>query len=54
MKSKFCKGPQKLQELQNWRLRMRTFFIKIAKSRNANSSNKTSNKILAIKVAILT
>ena len=33
---------------------MRTFFIKIAKSRNANSSNKTSNKILAIKVAILT
>ena len=54
MKSKFWKGTQKLQESQNWSLRMRKYFIKIAKSGNTNSSNKTSNKILAIKVAILT
>ena len=30
-------GTRKLQELQNWRLRMRKFFIEIAKSRNMNS-----------------
>ena len=54
MESKLLKGTQKLQELQNSRLLMRKYFIKIAKSRNTNSSHKSSNKILAIKVVIST